>query len=210
MLTGACAKLCNRLRWLHERRAAHRSVVRRCRWAALVVRLRLDRLRLRLHRWFRRSAGVGALAPAADVAQWWRERFGVEVPVDDGAYRRTRGSSAERSPAPWWRPRTISRSRQVTPQRSTVTRRCRTCRPSSAHRSHPRPTGCSPRSGTTVASLGRPDRIRTSAAGDCGVMYLDTSRSRIAHMVLDRGSGDRHKVHELRAPAHGYNKGEMR
>ena len=26
----------------------------------------------------------------ADVARWWRERFGVEVPVDDRAYRRAR------------------------------------------------------------------------------------------------------------------------
>ena len=50
-----------------------------------------------------------------------------------------------------------------------------------------------------VASLRRPDRIRTCSAGDCGVMYLDTSRSGTRTWCSMSRCGNRHKVRQLRA-----------
>jgi len=135
----------------------------------------------------------------ADVARWWRERFGVEVPVDDVAYRRARKlrgaiagavvATAHDQPIPARDAATIDRFAampDLPPQLGAPV--------------PPTPDRLLATIGRdAVSSLGRPDRIRTCAAGDCGVMYLDTSRSGSRTWCSMSRCGNRHKVRELRA-----------
>ena len=135
----------------------------------------------------------------ADVARWWRDRFGVEVPVDERAYRRARKlrgaiagavvAAAHDQPIPARDVATIDRYAampDLPPQLGTPL-------PPTSDRM------LAAIGRDAVASLGRPDRIRTCSAGDCGVMYLDTSRSGTRTWCSMSRCGNRHKVRQLRA-----------
>jgi predicted RNA-binding Zn ribbon-like protein len=142
----------------------------------------------------------------ADVARWWQERFGVEVRVDDRAYRRARKlreaiagavvAAAHDQPISAGDVATIDRFAAMpdlppqlgTPVSPTSDRMLATI------------------GRDAVSSLGRPDRIRTCAAGDCSVMYLDTSRSGSRTWCSMSRCGNRHKVRELRARRAGSRK----
>jgi predicted RNA-binding Zn ribbon-like protein len=134
-----------------------------------------------------------------DVAQWWRERFGVEVPVDDAAYRRARELRAAIAAAVLAvaRDRTIPRAAAATIDRYAAA-------PDLPPQLGAAIVPTSDRILATIArdaviSLSRPDRVRTCAASDCGVMYLDTSRSGSRAWCSMSRCGNRHKVRQLRA-----------
>ena len=135
----------------------------------------------------------------ADVVRWWRERFGVDVPVGDVAYRRARklrGAIAGAVVA-------VAHDLQIPAGDAATIDRF------AAVSDLPPQLGApiSPTSDRMLAtigrdavdSLGRPDLIRSCAAGDCGVMYLDTSRSGSRTWCSMSRCGNRHKVRELRA-----------
>lgn len=134
-----------------------------------------------------------------DVARWWQQRFGVDVTVDDTAYqhaRELRGVIAGAVVA-------AAQDRPIGPgDAATIDR-------------HAAMPDLPPQLGTPLlatsdrllaviardaaASLSRPERVRTCAAGDCGLMYLDTSRSGSRTWCSMRRCGNRHKVRQLRA-----------
>lgn len=136
---------------------------------------------------------------AGDVAAWWRERFDVETNVDDRAYRQNRelrraialavvACAADR-PIPADTIATIDRfatSPDLAPQLgepvpATIDRLLATI------------------ARDAVISLSQPERIRTCAAGDCGLMYLDTSRSSNRTWCSMKRCGNRHKVRQHRS-----------
>jgi predicted RNA-binding Zn ribbon-like protein len=135
----------------------------------------------------------------ADAASWLSERLGVQVDVDETTYERARalrGAIARGIVA-------AAQGRPIPVTDASLV---------DAHAAMPDwppqlLPGLTPTADRLLATLARdavlsladPDRVRTCAADDCGVMYLDTSRSGSRTWCSMRRCGNRHKVRQLRA-----------
>lgn len=134
-----------------------------------------------------------------DVREWWRERFGVDVPVGEADYERARElrkAIAEAVVA-------VSHDQRIPDRAVTVIDECAAC-PDVSPQLRREPTATSDRLLATiaraaVAALSETERIRVCGADDCAVMYLDTSRSGNRAWCSMRRCGNRHKVRALRA-----------
>jgi predicted RNA-binding Zn ribbon-like protein len=134
-----------------------------------------------------------------DVAAWWRDRFGVDVTVDDTAYttsRELRRAIADAVVA-------CAADRAI-PTATVATIDLFAAGPDLAPQlGDPIPATADRLLATiardAVASLAQPERVRTCTAGDCGLMYLDTSRSQNRAWCSMKRCGNRHKVRQHRA-----------
>jgi predicted RNA-binding Zn ribbon-like protein len=134
-----------------------------------------------------------------DVAAWWRERFGVQVPVsaaDCGRARELRGAIAQAVVA-------VSHDRPIPAEAAALIDEW-AARPDVPPQLGGEPPVTSDRLLATiaraaVAALGQPERVRVCGADDCAVMYLDTSRSGNRAWCSMQRCGNRHKVRALRA-----------
>jgi predicted RNA-binding Zn ribbon-like protein len=134
-----------------------------------------------------------------DVAGWWRERFGVDVPVNDLGYARAcelRSSIAQAALA-------ASSERPFPSAAVTVIDDW------AARSDVPPQLGTAPlitndRLLATIArdaveSLRQTERVRACQASDCMVIFVDTSRSGNRAWCSMQRCGNRHKVRALRA-----------
>lgn len=135
----------------------------------------------------------------ADLGRWLRERFGVEVPVDDTVYREARELRGAIASAVL----TAAQGRPIAASDAAMIDRY-AAMPDLPPQLGPQVPATLDRLLSAIArdavvSLSRPDRVRTCAAGDCGVIYFDSSRSGSRTWCSMRRCGNRHKVRQLRA-----------
>ncbi|HEY8471121.1 MAG TPA: CGNR zinc finger domain-containing protein [Natronosporangium sp.] len=150
----------------------------------------------------------------ADLARWWRERFGATVTagltIDEAGYQRARELRAA-----------IARA-------MTATASDRPIEPADADLidHHAAMPDLPPQLGAPIPAtpdrllaaiareaaiaLSDPERVRSCAAADCGLIYLDTSRSGNRTWCSMRRCGNRHKVRQLRARRAATTKEEQR
>lgn len=134
-----------------------------------------------------------------DVARWWRERFGTDVPVGAADYEQARELRQRIAQAVI----AVSHGQHIPEQAATVIDEW-AARPDVPPQLHARPSVTSDRLLATiaraaVAALRRPERVRVCGAEDCAVMYVDTSRSGSRAWCSMKRCGNRHKVRALRA-----------
>ncbi|CAL9562735.1 hypothetical protein SUDANB121_04689 [Nocardiopsis dassonvillei] len=134
----------------------------------------------------------------ADLEEWWRERFGARVAVDEAGYRKARelrGAIARGAMA-------VSKGLPVPPDAVAVIDRCAAMPDLPPQLGAPlAPTAdrlLAAVGRDAVAVLGRPERVRSCSADDCGLVYLDTSRAGSRTWCSMRRCGNRHKVRRLR------------
>ncbi|UOR01568.1 CGNR zinc finger domain-containing protein [Leucobacter allii] len=134
-----------------------------------------------------------------DIARWWRERFDVEVPVDEEEAVRARDlrraiadavlAAAAGTAIPGGAASVIDEAAA----RPDVPRQLRAEPAVSCERL------LATIARAAVAALERPERVRVCGADDCAVMYLDISRSGNRAWCSMRRCGNRQKVRALRA-----------
>jgi len=134
-----------------------------------------------------------------DTANWWRERFGVDVPVSAASYARARelrGAIAEAVVA-------TAHDRPVPDEVAAIIDEwaARPDVPPQLRHEHPITSDrlLATIARDAVAALRQTDRVRVCGADDCAVMYLDTSRSGNRTWCSMQRCGNRHKVRALRS-----------
>ncbi len=134
-----------------------------------------------------------------DLATWWRERFEADVPVSASNYgraRELRHAIAESVFA-------VSQNHRV-PEEAVSLINEWAARPDVPPQLCKEPPVTSDRLLATIAraavsALRQSERVRVCRAGDCAVMYLDTSRSGNRAWCSMQRCGNRHKIRALRA-----------
>lgn len=134
----------------------------------------------------------------ADVAAWWRERFDVEVHVDEREDRRARELRAAIARAL----ACLSSGQEIPPAAAAFIDRW-AARPDLPPQLGDEVTATSDRLLATIArdavmALSAPERIRVCRGDRCQVIYLDTSRSGNRAWCSMQRCGNRHKVRALR------------
>ncbi|MFV0375373.1 CGNR zinc finger domain-containing protein [Microbacterium sp.] len=134
-----------------------------------------------------------------DVAKWWRERFGVDVPVSAADYAQARELRKMIAQAV-----IAAAYDRMVPDESAATIDEWAARPDMPPQLRAEPPVSSDRllatiARSAVAALRQTERVRVCGADDCVVMYLDTSHSGNRAWCSMRRCGNRHKVRALRA-----------
>jgi predicted RNA-binding Zn ribbon-like protein len=134
-----------------------------------------------------------------DLAEWWSDRFDVDVRVGPAAYRRARelrGAIATAALA-------TASDRTIASDVAAVIDRF-AAMPDLPPQLRARVDPTSDRLLAVIArdavlTLAEPRRIRICAAHDCGLVFSDTSRSGSRTWCSMRRCGNRHKVRQSRA-----------
>lgn len=134
-----------------------------------------------------------------DAASWWRERFGVDVPVSRADYARARELRKRIAQSVI----AVSHGQQI-PAEASSSIDAWAARPDVPPQLMAEPPVTVERLLATigraaVTALSQTDRVRVCGASDCAVMYLDTSRSGNRAWCSMQRCGNRHKVRALRA-----------
>lgn len=134
-----------------------------------------------------------------DVAAWWHERFGADVPVSASDYARARELRQMIAQAVI----AVSHDRPI-PNAAADTIDEWAARHDVPPQLRAEPPVTSDRLLATIARLAvvalrQPERVRVCGADDCAVLYLDTSRSGNRAWCSMQRCGNRHKVRALRA-----------
>jgi predicted RNA-binding Zn ribbon-like protein len=134
-----------------------------------------------------------------DVEAWWAGRFGVAVSADDVAYRRARelrGAIARAAMA-------LANGHPIADGDVAVIDSCAAMADLPPQLGAPVPATPDRLLATiardAVRTLERPDRVRTCSASDCGLIYVDSSRSGNRTWCSMKRCGNRHKIRQLRA-----------
>lgn len=134
-----------------------------------------------------------------DLAEWWRDRFDVDVAVGASAYadaRELRRAIAQAVMA-------ASHDRPI-PDPAAATIDAWAAYPDIPPQLRTEPLVTTDGLLATIAraavlALRQPERVRVCDAGDCAVMYFDASRSGNRSWCSMQRCGNRHKVRALRA-----------